>query len=92
MLRERAYRKQEMVSATTISNIQEKELKYQLTSNNNYELRVLQRLGVEEPLDSLQEDVEGEGIQETGDSHRSNYTSNIQEKELKYCISTDLQQ
>jgi hypothetical protein len=89
MLRERAYRKQEIASAATTSNIHEKELKYQLTSNNDFELWVLQRLDVEEPLDGLHEYVEGGGVQETGDSKCSNH---LQHPRERIEVSTDLQQ
>ena len=37
------------------------------TSDYDNELGVGERLHVEEPLDGLQEDVEGEGVQEAGD-------------------------
>ncbi len=43
------------------------------TSDNDNELGVLERLHVEEPLHGLQEDVEGEGVQEAGDGQRPHH-------------------
>ena len=46
---------------------------YIVTSDYDNELRIVQRLDIEEPLDGLQEDVEREGVEEAGDGEGAHH-------------------